>query len=70
MKKAKKQLKKRFAVEVTEETRLFFISSFQRNLYNQRDIHNLAWLISVINPRETEYKKTHPFLLIDWLESQ
>lgn len=34
MKKVKKQLKKRFAVEVTEETRLFFISGMHKSLYN------------------------------------
>lgn len=55
MKKVKKQLKKRFAVEVTEETWLFFISGMHKTLYNQRDIHNIAWLISVINPWITEF---------------
>lgn len=42
MKKVKKQLKKRFAVEVTEETRLFFVSGMHKTLYNQRDMHNIA----------------------------
>lgn len=55
-KKAKKQLKKRFAVEVTEETRLFFVSSLQKTLYNPRDVHNLARLISFINPRQTDFR--------------
>jgi hypothetical protein len=61
-------LRSRFEVEVTEETRLFFISSLSNNLYNFRDIHNLARLISVINPRKLEFKAEHPHLLIDWIE--
>ena len=30
-----------------------------------RDIHNLARLISVINPRPLEFKQAHPHMLID-----
>ena len=55
-------------MEVTEETRLFFISSINNNLYNYRDVHNLARLISVINPRKMEFKLDHPHILIDWIE--
>lgn len=65
IKKIKKQLRKRFAVEVAEETKLFFLSGMKNTLYNFRDIHNLARLISVINPRELDFKQAHPHLLID-----
>lgn len=40
----------------------------KNNLYNFRDIHNLTRLISVIIPRELEFKKTHPHILIDRTE--
>lgn len=61
----KKQMKKRFAVEVSKETKLFFLSGMKNDLYAFRDIHNLARLISVINPRELEFKKKHPHMLVD-----
>ena len=61
----KKQMKKRFAVEVSKETKLFFLSGLKNDLYAFRDIHNLARLISVINPRELEFKKKHPHMLVD-----
>lgn len=56
VKKIKRQLRKRFAVEVSEETKLFFLSGMKNSLYNFRDVHNLTRLISVIIPRELEFK--------------
>ena len=58
-------MRRRFEVEVAEESKLFFLSGMKNNLYNFRDIHNLARLISVINPRELDFKSSHPHLLID-----
>jgi hypothetical protein len=38
------------------------------DLYNYRDIHNLARLISVINPWKLDFKSDHPHLLVDRIE--
>jgi len=40
----------------------------KNNLYNFRDIHNLTRLISVIIPRELEFKISHPHFIVDRME--
>lgn len=66
--RVKRALRKRLEKEVTKETNFFFVSGMRRGFYAFRDVHNLARLLSVINPRETEFKATHPHLLVDRVE--
>lgn len=61
-------MRKRFDVEVTKETKLFFLSGMKNNLYQLRDVQNLARFISVIIPRELDFKKQHPHILVDRIE--
>lgn len=63
--KVKQTLRKRLETEVSKETKLFFISDIKNSLYSFRDVHNLARFISIINPRELEFKKQHPHVVID-----
>jgi ribosome biogenesis protein BMS1 len=63
--KVKQMLKKRLEAEVSKETKLFFISDIKNSLYSFRDVHNLARFISIINPRELEFKKQHPHIVVD-----
>ena len=67
-KKMKKELRKRFEVEVPPESKLFFVKNLKKGLYDFKDIHNLSRFISVIIPREMEFKKKHPHLLVDRVE--
>ena len=67
-KKMKKELRKRFEIEVPPESKLFFIKGMKNNLYDFRDIHNLTRFVSVIIPRPLEFKKNHPHILIDRFE--
>lgn len=66
--KVKNLLRRRFETEVSKETKLFFMSGMKTGLYNFKDVHNLARLISVIIPRELEFKASHPHVLIDRFE--
>lgn len=63
--KVKKVLKKRFEIEVSEDTKLFFTGGFQNNQYLYRDVHNIARFISTMNPREADFKQSHPHFLVD-----
>lgn len=63
--KVKQTLRKRLETEVSKETKLFFISDIKNSLYSFRDVHNLARFISIINPRELEFKKQHPHIVVD-----
>ena len=58
-------MRKRFEVEVSAQTKLFFLSGIKGKFYNFRDIHNLSRLVSVIIPRELEFKRQHPHVLVD-----
>ena len=67
-KKMKKDLRKRFEIEVPPESKLFFVKNMKKGLYDFKDIHNLSRFLSVIIPREMEFKKKHPHLLVDRVE--
>ena len=67
-KKLKRELRKRFAIETPPESKLFFIKGMKNNLYNFKDVHNMARFISVIVPRSLPFKKEHPHLLVDRFE--
>ena len=67
-KKMKKELRKRFEIEVPPESKLFFVKGMKKGLYDFRDIHNLSRFISVIIPRQLDFKKQHSHLLIDRIE--
>lgn len=66
--KVKNLLRRRFETEVSKETKLFFMSGMKTGMYNFKDVHNLSRLISVIIPRELEFKSTHPHVLVDRFE--
>ena len=68
LKKTKQTLRKRLEVEVTKETKLFFLGGLKGEQYRLRDVQNLARFISVIIPRELEFKIQHPHLLVDRVE--
>jgi ribosome biogenesis protein BMS1 len=67
-KKMQKELRKRFEIEVPPESKLFFIKSLKKGLYDFRDIHNLSRFISVIIPRKLDFKEQHPHLVVDRIE--
>ena len=67
-KKMQKELRKRFEIEVPPESKLFFIKSLSKGLYDFRDIHNLSRFISVIIPRSLEFKTQHPHILVARVE--
>lgn len=63
--RVKKLLKKRFEIEVSKDTKMFFTNGFQNGQYLYKDAHNIARYLSVMNPREAEFKQTHPHVLVD-----
>jgi len=67
-KKAQKKMKRRFAFEVTKESKLFFISGMQNGYYKHRDIINLARFISIVKIRNLEWKVQNPHLMVDRVE--
>lgn len=67
-KKMQKSLRRRFQVEVPPESKLFFVKSLKKGLYDFRDVHNLSRFISVINPRPLAFKRQHPHVLVDRVE--
>lgn len=68
-KKMQKALRKRFEIEVPPESKLFFMKGMKKGLYDFRDVHNLSRFISVIIPRQLEFKRQHPHVLIDRVEN-
>ena len=67
--KIKKMLAKRFEKEVTKKTKLFFMQGLKNDKYFYRDVHNLARFVSVIVPREVEFKKNNAHIIVDRFES-
>ena len=67
-KKMKKELRKRFEIEVPPESKLFFVKNLKKGLYDFKDIHNLSRFLSVIIPRQMDFKKQHPHILVDRVE--
>lgn len=67
-KKMQKALRKRFQIEVPPESKLFFMKGLKKGLYDFRDVHNLSRFISVIIPRQLEFKQQHPHVLVDRVE--
>ena len=68
LKKSQRKMKRRFAFEVTKETKLFFVSGIQNGYYKHRDIINLARFISIVKVRNLEWKVHNPHLLVDRVE--
>lgn len=68
-KKVKKALRKRFEKETSHDTRFFFMSDMSGGFYNFKEVHNLARLLSVVLPRESEFKQRHPHVLVDRFEA-
>lgn len=61
-------MKKRFASETNDDSRLFWLRGMKNDYYIQKDIVNLARYISIIQPRKLEFKKENPHIVLDRFE--
>lgn len=68
LKKLQRKMKKRFASETNDDSRLFWLRGLKYDNYIQKDIVNLARYISIIQPRKLEFKKENPHLVLDRFE--
>lgn len=63
--RTKKILKKRFAIEASEETKFYYLSGMRHGFYPKNEVANLARFISFIKVRPVLWKQTHPFVMAD-----
>lgn len=68
LRKLQRKMKKRFASETTDESRLFWMKGVKNDYYMHRDIINLARYISLIQPRILDWKKENPHIVLDRFE--
>ncbi|XP_063691057.1 uncharacterized protein LOC134823502 [Bolinopsis microptera] len=68
MNRTKRTLKHRFWTEVHQGAKLFYLSSMSFDLYNKRDILNLARFISVMKFKVLSWRATHPYIVVDRVE--
>lgn len=69
LKKLKKKIKNRFMVEVNEENKMFFFERF-KNFYGNKEIQALSRFISIVVPRDSQFKKENPHLVVDRFENE
>jgi ribosome biogenesis protein BMS1 len=68
LRRVKKDLKKRFWVELYDGAKLFYLSGLSHGLYPKTEIHNLALYLSRIKFRPLVWRNTHSYLLVDRVE--
>ena len=69
MKKAKKDLKRRFWTEVYAGAKLFYLSRIAvGNQYVQTEIKNLARFLTVYKLQPVQFRQSHPYMLVDRFE--
>lgn len=66
--KVKKTMKKRFWTEIYQGAKLFYLSGVSHNMYNKRDVLNLARFISTVKFRPLTWRSAHPYVLVDRFE--
>lgn len=69
MKKAKKDLKRRFWTEVYAGAKLFYLSRIAvGNEYVRTEIKNLARFLTVYKLQPVQFRQSHPYMLVDRFE--
>ncbi|SBT87125.1 small ribosomal subunit assembling AARP2 protein, putative [Plasmodium malariae] len=63
IRKRKKKLTKRFAEELVEGSKIFFLSGIQNNRYNKTEIRNLCKFLSVVKKPLISWRDQHGYML-------